>query len=68
MNKLESKFFHSEDKGCELIPKKYFLRKDNKEQELHLNAYFCLTHQVEKICHCGYRFGYHFGTNSKGRL
>lgn len=59
----KSKHFHLKENGCKLIPKRYFIRKE-RHTDLYLFAYFCKTHQKEKICRCGWEFGRHFGTNS----
>jgi len=60
----KSKHFHSEEKGCELIPFKIHLNQ-YPGRDLFLSCQKCLTHKKENICHCGWEFGWHCGDNSK---
>lgn len=60
----ENKYFHSKDKGCKLVFKKYFMRKEKdkagNEHKYYLRAQFCQTHQKEMVCRCGWEFGHHY--------
>jgi len=63
MNKSK---YHSIEKGCEVVPNKTQLESGTlKGRHLrhNMNTLKCLTHNVT-TCHCGWEFGWHYGTNS----
>ena len=60
----ESKFFHSEDKGCVL--ERALIYSDSKKhgRRTSVRGQYCRTHQAD--CHSdGWQIGFTFGTPSK---
>ena len=57
----ESRFFHSEDKGCDIVEQKI----QSRTGSFLVSILFCKTHEVD-CCRCGWQIGYHFNTYSKG--
>ena len=62
MNKIDNEFYHCEEKGCDLEPK---IKKRFTQGRIYkINGQFCKTHNVF-VCKCGWRLGFHYGTDSK---
>lgn len=59
----KSRFYHSEDKGCELQDV-VILRKTGVDV-YNAKCKFCKTHEVD-VCRCGWEIGMHYGTHSRG--
>lgn len=55
-NKASSIHYHSEDKGCELVPEVF----KQVEYGNLVYAQRCLTHD-KLVCRCGWEFGWHWG-------
>jgi len=64
MTKLQesSKYFHSLDKNCKIIPHLFFVRRGKETYKIH--DLFCNTHDIE-TCYCGWEWSFHYGTESK---
>lgn len=56
----KSKFFHSEDKGCNLEEQLIF----SKFARRYIKIQYCKTHQVD-CCRCGWEYGHHYDTTSR---
>jgi len=59
----ESRFFHSEDKGCQLKETKMAVKSKGGLIRF-IPVMSCLTHEID-VCRCGWEFGHHWNTHSK---
>ena len=57
-----SKFFHSEDKGCEIEEQNIRVEKGWHDSSLKIK--YCKTHDCD-CCRCGWQKGFHYGNYSK---
>jgi len=53
----KSIYFHSKEKGCELVPSEVDIVQGSKTTML--KCLYCKTHDT-KICKCGWQWHYHF--------
>jgi len=61
----ESKHYHHEDKGCELIEARMLTNRVQSEKEEYLPCLYCETHKVYCCKKDGWEFGWHQGINSR---
>jgi hypothetical protein len=61
MDKENSHYFHSEEKGCKIKNKKF--NEIHYESKSIIKGAYCLTHKKD-LCRCGWEWGWHGGTDS----
>ena len=56
--KLKNKYYHSKDKGCDLLPQ--IKIREQQGKKYLTRGFKCITHKNKFVCRCGWEFGFHY--------